>query len=75
MRKSDRPKGGSTMKKNINIENLPMVHVMNHQAPVSPADQGKEIGWKAAAAGAVAIATVLGTWAAKKATRQNTKGN
>ena len=63
------------MKKNINISEIPMVHVMNHEAPVSPAEQGKQIGWKAASAGAVAIATVLATWVTKKATRQNTKGN
>lgn len=62
------------MKKNINIDSLPMIHVMNHEAPVSPTEQGKQIGWKAAAAGAAAVATVLGTWVAKKATRQNTKG-
>lgn len=59
---------------NMNLNNLPMIHVMNHEAEKSPADQGKAIGWKAAAAGAAAIATVLGTWVAKKATRQDTKG-
>jgi len=62
------------MKKDINITEIPMLHVMQHQAPVSPAEQGKTIGWKAAAAGAAAVATVLGTWVAKKATRQDTKG-
>lgn len=62
------------MKKDINITEIPMLHVMEHQAPISPAEHGKEIGWKAAAAGAAAIATVLGTVVARKITRQDKKG-
>ena len=56
------------MKKTVdmNINSLPMIHVCNHEAPKSLADNGKDVGWKAAAAGAVALATVGTTWLAKK---------
>ena len=55
------------MRKNeLNITNLPMIHATIHEAPKSVSDQSKDVGWKAAAAGATALTAVVATWLGKK---------